>query len=73
MNGTTTITAADLLPAATGWSVTQLFDLNGDGKMDLVFRNADGRINVRLMDGLTITGSADLIGAGGWSVVPAQP
>ena len=35
-----------------------------------MFRNDDGRITVRLMDGLTILGSANLIGAGGWSVVP---
>ena len=44
--------AGDVLAAGTGWSVTQLLDLNGDGKPDLCFRNDDGRITVRLMNGL---------------------
>ena len=74
MNGTTILSAADVLPAGAGWTVTQLLDFNGDGKLDIVFRNADGRITVRLMDGLTTLGSANLLGAGGgWSVVPPQP
>ena len=73
MNGISIVNAGDILPAATGWRVTQLYDLNGDGKKGLVFRNDNGSITVRLMNGLTILGSANLIGPGGWAVVPAAP
>jgi hypothetical protein len=73
MNGVSIVNAGDILPAASGWRVTQLHDLNGDGKKDLVFRNDNGSITVRLMNGLAILGSANLIGAGGWAVVPPAP
>jgi mono/diheme cytochrome c family protein len=44
-------------------------DLSGEGRADLVFQNADGRIAAWLMNGTAVTSSANLIGAGaGWSV-----
>jgi hypothetical protein len=44
-------------------------DLNADGKADILFQNADGRIAAWTQNGLATTGSANLIGAGGgWSV-----
>jgi probable HAF family extracellular repeat protein len=44
-------------------------DLSGEGRVDLVLQNADGRVAAWLMDGTTTTASANLIGAGtGWMV-----
>ena len=44
-------------------------DLNNDGKADLVFRNADGRVAVWLMDGLTVLASDEIFPAGtAWQV-----
>jgi predicted extracellular nuclease len=44
-------------------------DFDGNGKSDLVFHHADGRTAVWLMDGLAVTASAGVIGAGtSWQV-----
>jgi hypothetical protein len=44
-------------------------DFNGDGRSDLVFFHADGRIAIWTMDGLTRTDGGDILGAGsGWHV-----
>ena len=38
-----------------------LFDLNGDGNADLVFEHADGSVEVRLMQGTAVIGSATFV------------
>ena len=44
-------------------------DLNGDGKDDLVFRHTDGRVHLRLMNGVSILTAGDALPAGtGWGV-----
>jgi hypothetical protein len=44
-------------------------DVNADGRSDLLFQNADGRIAAWTQNALSTTGSANLIGAGaGWTV-----
>ncbi len=61
--GTSTITAIFN-------SITSGVDLSADGKSDLIFRNANtGQISAWLMNGTTVTSSADLLGANsGWTV-----
>jgi glucose/arabinose dehydrogenase len=50
-------------------SIFPVNDLNSDGKSDLLFQNADGRIAAWTMNGTAITASTNLIGAAaGWSV-----
>ncbi|APV50531.1 hypothetical protein BWI17_13020 [Betaproteobacteria bacterium GR16-43] len=44
-------------------------DFNGNGSADLLWRNADGRQAIYLMDGVTATATQEIIGAGtGWTV-----
>jgi hypothetical protein len=44
-------------------------DFQGDGKADLLLRNADGRAAIWTMNGLAATSSAEIVGAGtGWQV-----
>ena len=70
-NGITTISAADVLPAGSTLRITHLRDVNGDNRADLILRSTtDGSLTVRLMDGLTATSTATLIGPGGWAVAP---
>ena len=46
-------------------------DFNDDGKSDLVWRHTDGSTGLWLMDGLTWTSHAVVLGpATGWSLVP---
>lgn len=76
MNGTTITAGGFLQNAASGWSITHLADFNGDGKADILWRhtgstgtNGDGTVVMWLMNGLTLTSSAGLVGANsGWSV-----
>ena len=75
MNGLSVTGAAFLLNAGSGWSVapqwsvTHTTDLDGDGKADILFQHTDGRVFIYLMNGLSITAGAELLGAGsGWSV-----
>ena len=47
--------------ADTNWEIKAVQDLNGDGRIDLVWRNKIGGQNkVWLMDGATVTTSAML-------------
>ena len=58
-----------VLGPATGWSVIQTGDFNGDGKSDLVWQHTDGSTAMWLMDGLTPTsGTVVLEPATGWRV-----
>jgi FG-GAP-like repeat len=67
MNGTTVAGAGVVLSAATAgaaWSVSQVADMNGDGKADLVIRNANASTVILLMNGTTVTAASFLLGAG---------
>ena len=72
MNGLTTTSSAEILPAGTGFHVVQAADLDGDGKTDLVWAHPDGRVVVWIMDGFSHGAKATLVpAASGWSVVAA--
>jgi FG-GAP-like repeat len=67
MDGTTVTGASVVLPAAAAgaaWSVLQVADVSGDGKADLVIRNASAATAILLMDGTTVTAASFLLGAG---------
>ena len=74
MNGTSTdatsfgVTA--LMPGGYGWEVAHVADFNGDGKSDILWRNASGAVGLWLMDGGTVLSRSTLMPAGyGWSPV----
>jgi hypothetical protein len=48
-------------PGEAGWRVATTLDLNGDGKTDLLFQHANGRVAVWLMDGINLISSEYLI------------
>jgi Ca2+-binding RTX toxin-like protein len=47
-------------------------DPNGDGKSDLLVRNADGTTLAWQMNGSQIAGSSTLLGGGTWSIANSQ-
>ncbi len=54
--------------------VVHIGDYNGDGKADLVWRNAsDGAITMWLMNGAVTLSATGILGATTWSVVPPMP
>ena len=66
MNGSSITSSADLTsggvaikPDAT-WSVAGIGDFNGDGNSDILWRNSNGSLAVWLMNGSTITSSANV-------------
>ena len=55
MNGATITSSGFPASVSLDWVIQQVEDLNGDGKADLVWRNASGVVAVWLMNGLTIS------------------
>ena len=54
----------------TGWNMVEVgSDYNGDGKSDVMMRNDDGRIEYRLMDGVTLAGVKAESHTGAWHIV----
>ena len=76
MNGTVIAGSGDLNAGGgavflgAAWSVAGIGDFNGDGKSDIIWRNASGEVAEWQMNGSTIIGSNDL-NAGGVAVAPA--
>jgi uncharacterized delta-60 repeat protein len=69
--GTDTLSGIEKLQFADG-TVTlgaRISDPGGDGKSDLLVRNADGATLLWQMNGTTTTSSATLLGPGSWSIV----
>ena len=59
-----------MLEPGTGWRVVHSADFNGDRKKDLVWQHTDGSSALWLMDGLTPTSGAVVLGpATGWQVI----
>jgi FG-GAP-like repeat len=75
MNGTVIAGSGDLNAGAGAiflggaWSVAGIGDFNGDGKSDIIWRNASGEVAQWQMNGSSIIGSGDLK-AGGVAVMP---
>jgi hypothetical protein len=69
MNAGTIASSTDLGVIPTSWAVQGTADYNGDGKSDVLWRNANGDVDVWLMNGATI-GSAVNLGVipSSWSV-----
>jgi hypothetical protein len=61
MNGAT-VTSGTTLIGASNWYVNQVADFNGDGKSDILLRNADGTIVAWLMNGSTVSSGSTLFG-----------
>lgn len=58
-----------LLDASSGWSLSHIADLNGDGKSDLILKHANGALFVYLMNGYDVAGGGFILGPGtGWSI-----
>jgi hypothetical protein len=55
MNGLLVESAAYLLLAGDTRTVAQIGDYNGDGKRDILLKNADGTFTAVLMNGTTVT------------------
>jgi hypothetical protein len=71
MNGVGLSTNEGLLGPATGWSVKQIGDFNGDGKSDILWQHTDGSSAIWLMNGLALINGGTLLGPGtGWNSVP---
>ena len=73
MNGVTMI-ATDNLPtnADLTWKIVGVFDMNGDGKPDILWRNTTtGANTVWYMDGVNLISTANLapVADPNWSIV----
>jgi hypothetical protein len=73
MNGATVASGAYLTTgdqwkvANIGTSVANTTDLNGDGKADIILRNADGSLYMLIMNGTTVTSGAYLTTGATWT------
>jgi hypothetical protein len=57
--------------ATPGWTRVVIEDLDGDGKSDVVWKDASGAYAASLQSGLASTASATLVPTGnGWNVMP---
>jgi FG-GAP-like repeat len=72
-NGTAPTAEVPLANPGASWHVITSRDLNGDGKADLIWQNADGAPGVWLMNGTTPTAQVGLINISGasWHLLAA--
>ncbi len=68
MSGAMATSSAPLL-ADVNWQVTQLADLDADGKSDLLWRHANGTTFAWLMNGATPAAGGTLFSDPNWSVI----
>jgi hypothetical protein len=64
MNGPTLLSGGPILPGPNAWVPTHVGDFDGDGKADILMRNANGSTMIYLMDGATPKATAALSGPG---------
>jgi uncharacterized delta-60 repeat protein len=58
---------AQVRNAGEGWIVKRVIDMDGDGRCDIVWQHADGRVAVWLMNGTTLLSGQEILPAGtGW-------
>jgi hypothetical protein len=73
MDGTTIVGATYLDPISTNWQVQGLADLSGDGKADILWRDAgNGNTYVWIMNGASVvagTGYTDSQADNAWQVM----
>jgi Ca2+-binding RTX toxin-like protein len=74
MNGGTILSSVNLptVPVGSGWSEVGIGDFNGDGKADILWKNAStGTVEEWLMNGGTITSAPDIITLklGAWNIL----
>ena len=60
MNGGTAASTAGIGTLAASWSVAATGDFNDDTKADLLWHNTDGTIAIWLMNGTSVTQTANL-------------
>jgi hypothetical protein len=74
MNGTSVQTYGSLGQVATSWNVVDAHgDYNGDGKSDILWRNADGSTSIWMMNGTAVQSyGAAVQMATTWNVVDAH-
>ena len=72
--GPTGARTGGIVYADSNWSVIATADLNGDGKTDLVWRNATtGQVAAWLMNGTAATSTAIIFADPNWTVInPSQ-
>ena len=75
MNGATVSASGDITSGGVAvrpdasWSVAGIGDFDGDGRKDILWRNASGEVTAWLMNGTVIAGAGDLTSGG----VAARP
>ncbi len=76
MNGATISTSGDITSGGVAvrpdasWSVAGIGDFDGDGRKDILWRNASGEVTAWMMNGTAIVRSGDIT-SGGAAVAPA--
>jgi hypothetical protein len=60
MNGGQVLSSAGLGTVPTGWTIATTGDFNGDGKSDILWRDAGGNTVIWFMNGAQVSSTASL-------------